>query len=410
MPRLAPLVLAFVIAVIAHVVVRGGVGSVDPRAFHPRTVVARARARAGADAPPTTMAMRRLRSSPSSALDVDRLILGASPLAGIYAPSSDDVANATVAEALALGFTRFDTAPHYGLGLSERRLGAALRAALGESEANARVKVYTKVGRVMKPIDEVSEEEKASSVEWGNVPGHDGCIFPEAPRDVLPVLDYASGGFERSHADSLMRLGLDKVEGLRIHDAETPERFEAAMSGGGVAALARLRAQGKIAEVSLGMNDAAYVLRMIRESAPGTFDSVMMAGSWNLIDQDGYEVLLECQERNIAVHNAGVFASGLLVGGAHYKYAPAPEHIKAKTAQWQALANAYDVPLPAVALAFALAPEIITLCAVGVKSPSEVAQNVAWLRAARDVNPQLWIDAKSQGLLGDHIPTPSLSP
>ena len=409
MPRSASLVAVVAVAVVAVVIARLSVAYETVHRIH-------AFARAPRSPPPsrvnagkmtTTM---ELRSSPSSALGVDRLILGASPLAGIYAPSSDDVANATVAEALALGFTRFDTAPHYGLGLSERRLGAALRAALGESEANTRVKVYTKVGRVMKPIDEVTEEEKASSVEWGNVPGHDGCIFPEAPRDVLPVLDYASGGFERSHADSLMRLGLDKVEGLRIHDAETPERFEAAMSGGGVAALARLRAQGKIAEVSLGMNDAAYVLRMIRESAPGTFDSVMMAGSWNLIDQDGYEVLLECQERNIAVHNAGVFASGLLVGGAHYKYAPAPEHIKAKTAQWQALANAYDVPLPAVALAFALAPEIITLCAVGVKSPSEVAQNVAWLRAARDVNPQLWIDAKSQGLLRHHIPTPSSPP
>ena len=82
-----------------------------------------------------------------------------------------------------------------------------------------KAKVYTKVGRVMKPREEVTENDE---VEWGNVPGRDGCIFPGAPRDVLPVLDYTESGFERSHEDSLARLGLERVEGVRIHDAETP--------------------------------------------------------------------------------------------------------------------------------------------------------------------------------------------
>jgi D-threo-aldose 1-dehydrogenase len=125
----------------------------------------------------------------------------------------------------------------------------------------------------------------------------------------------------------------------------------------------------------------------------------MMAGSWNLLDQDGLDVLLECQARGIRVHNAGIFASGLLVGGSHYKYAPAPPEILARTERWRALAASHAVPLPAVALAFACAPTAVRACAVGVKSPEEVAQNIAWLDDAHAIPHALWIDAASQGLL-----------
>ena len=362
-------------------------------------------ARAGGDA---SADARGVRARSLARVDASVLAFGASALAGIYDALPPEKANDAVAKAIEVGMRAFDTAPHYGLGLSERRLGDGVRFAFDgdRARANEETRVYTKVGRVIKPESEVSEEEKEKYVEWGNVPGREGCIFPEATRDALPVLDYSAAGFERSHADSLKRLGLDRVVGLRIHDAETPERFEAAMSGGGVEALVRMRERGDIDEVSIGMNDPSYVLRMIRESAPGTFDSVMLAGSWNLIDQDGYEVLLECQERNISVHNAGVFASGVLVGGSNYKYAPAPEEIKSRVARWRSLADAYDVPLPAVALAFALAPAVVDLCAVGFKSPDEVEQSVAWLAAARDVPPDLWRDAKAQGLLLSHVPVP----
>ena len=347
---------------------------------------------------------RRLRARDgASPVAIDRLILGASPLAGIYEPIGEARAMATVRAALEAGFTRFDTAPHYGLGLSERRLGEGLRA----HGASGSVKVYTKVGRVMRPIDEVTEEERETVVEWGNVPGRDGCIFPEAPRDVLPVLDYSAKGFETSHEDSLKRLGIERIEGLRIHDAETPERFEAAMEGGGVRALTALRDAGRVSEISLGMNDAAYVLRMLRENPPGTFDSVMMAGAWNLLDQDGYDVLLECQERGVRVHNAGVFASGLLVGGSHYKYGPPPDEVKQRTERWKLLAEEHGVPLPAVAIAFATTPAVVDACAVGVKSPEEVAQTIAWLHLTAEIPTALWSDARARGLLDPRAPVPS---
>ena len=343
--------------------------------------------------------------SADAPLTVSDLIFGASPLAGIYEATTYETARETVKAALDVGFTRFDTAPHYGLGLSERRLGDALR------DLNAdmtRVKVYTKVGRVMKPIDAVTEEEKRNGkVEWGNVPGDAGCIFPEAPTDVLPVLDYTAGGFERSHADSLSRLGIDRIEGLRIHDAETAERFEEAVRGGGVRSLAALRDSGAVSEVSLGMNDASYIMRMLNENEPGTFDSVMMAGSWNLLDQDGLDVLLECQARGVAVHNAGIFASGLLVGGSHYKYAPAPPEIIDRVDRWRRLCAEHAVALPAVAIAFACAPRVVTLCAVGVKSPDEARQAARWLADARAVPGALWVDAVARGLLPKGLPLPS---
>ena len=162
---------------------------------------------------------------------------------------------ATVRAALEAGFTGTDRGAHYGLGLRRRRLGEGLRA----HGASGSVKVYTKVGRVMRPIDEVTEEERETVVEWGNVPGRGGCIFPEAPRDVLRCWIIRRRGFETSHEDSLKRLGIERIEGLRIHDAETPERFEAAMEGGGVRALTALRG----AETRLG-DFARYERRRVR--------------------------------------------------------------------------------------------------------------------------------------------------
>lgn len=226
------------------------------------------------------------------------------------------------------------------------------------------VRLWSKVGRVLKPHAEVTPEEQPR-VERGNMPGHPGCIFPDSPTDVSPVLDYTGEGVRRSHADSLTRLGAAAVEGLRVHDAEDEERFAQAMApGGGVDALVELREKGVIKSVSLGMNDPKYVMRMITGKAPGTFDSIMSAGAWNLIDQDGYALMLECQRRGIKVHNAGIFASGLLVGGSHYKYAPAPAEVLQRRESWTQLADKYGVPLPAVAIAFALSPAVVQKAAV----------------------------------------------
>ena len=403
-PNLAHVLAVIALAVFAAIHFRAGAGRVAPSSGDASDSKSSS---AGVAFPTETMASATasLGSHPAGRkLTVDDLILGCSPLAGIYASSTPERATETVRAALDAGFTRFDTAPHYGLGLSERRLGDALRECGADM---SKTRVYTKVGRVMKPKDEVTASEKESVVEWGNVPGDPGCIFPDAPDDVLPVLDYTGPGFRRSHADSLARLGVESVDGLRIHDAEDEARYAQANAGGGVAELVKLRDDGSIREVSLGMNDASFVRRMLEDNPPGTFDSVMMAGSWNLLDQDGEDVLAECERRGVAVHNAGIFASGLLVGGSHYKYAPAPPDIVERTERWRALASKHGVPLPAVAIAFACAPRVVTGCAVGVKSPEEVAQSVAWLADANAVPTRLWVDAKELGLLAPDVPTPS---
>ena len=334
------------------------------------------------------------------------LILGCSPLAGIYASIPETQAFDTVKTALALGFRDFDTAPHYGLGLSETRLGKAI----AMHAKHIPVRLWSKVGRVMRPNAEVTELDEPF-VERGNMPNHPGCIFPDAPTGVTPVLDYSGTGVLTSYEQSFARLGTaataNGIHGLRVHDAEDEARFASAVAaGGGVDALVTLRNEGKIKQVSLGMNDPKYVMKMITEKPNGTFDSVMSAGAWNLMDQDGLEVMLLCQKRGIKIHNAGIFASGLLVGGSYYKYAPASGKILERKERWAVLAAKYDVPLPAVALAFALAPAVVEKAAIGVKSPQEVEMNVEWLEIAKHVPAELWEEAKTLGLLGKDVPTP----
>jgi D-threo-aldose 1-dehydrogenase len=386
-PRLGVAVASVLVAVLAALVRPRPVPSPDPPS-----------PRAMADA-------LELRAEP---LSVEKhLILGCSPLAGIYGSIPESQAFDTVKTALELGFRDFDTAPHYGLGLSERRLGAALEKHAGETPD---VRVWSKVGRVMKPHAEVTDKDRLEGkVEEGNMPGHPGCIFPDAPTDVTPVLDYSAEGVRRSHADSQRRLGAArKIFGLRVHDAEDATRYAAASSPvtGGVDALVEMRESGIIEAVSLGMNDPHYVKRMLLEKPNGTFDSVMSAGAWNLIDQDGLELMLLCQSRGVKIHNAGIFASGLLVGGDHYKYEKAPAEIIARREKWAALAEKHGVPLPAAAIAFALAPAVVEKAAVGVKSADEVRANVLWLEAAANVPKRLWEDAKAQGLLAADVPTP----
>lgn len=332
------------------------------------------------------------------------IIVGCSGLAGIYTALGEAQAVATVKRALEQGFDKYDTAPHYGCGLSEERLGTALRQHAPNGGDGLRV--WTKVGRVVKSKTEV---QAGHEVEHGNVLGNPGCIFPETPSDRVPVLDYSRSGIVSSHRDSLRRLGRASLEGLRLHDAETEPRFAASIvpESGGLAGLVELRRDGAIKEVSAGMNDANYLLRLLRDAPEGCIDSLMTAGVWNLLDQSGYELLCDCQQRGVRVHNAGIYASGLLVGGTTYRYATAPAVMVERAGKWEQLAKKYGVTLPVVAMAFALLPEVVEFVAVGVKSPEEVDATLATAIQVAAVPPMLWQDAKAIGLLPEHIPTPS---
>jgi len=188
------------------------------------------------------------------------------------------------------------------------------------------------------------------------------------------------------------------LSGLRVHDPDTDARCSAALAqDGAVAELVRLRRAGAIADVSIGCWSLAHVRRMLRSCPRGTFDSVMIAGRWNLIDQSAHELLVECQQLGVRVHNASIFASGLLAGGTTYQNKEAPSEILQRAERWAALAAKYGSSLAAVALHFALLPDIVELVAIGMRSSAEVEQNVQLL--SERIDPRLWAEAQRKGLL-----------
>lgn len=302
-----------------------------------------------------------------------------------------------VRRALELGIRYFDTAPWYGAGLSESRLGKALQ---GRTD----VSVSTKCGRIIKALKDITPDDRP---EKGYAGSDGGQFFTDSFHMNRPCWDYTEHGTLESVRQSCERLGVDQIHCLRLHDAEDEERFLQATSpsGGACETMIRLKKEGKVKEISLGMNSHAYILRYLRRY-PGEFDSVMLAGCFNLIDNDSYEVLLECQKQGVSVTNVGVFASGLLWGGSHYKYDDAiPDAVKDKVAKWTALASKHGLSLPQVALNFAFLPTVVASVAFGAARAEQVDANVALVDKVVPV--ELWTEAKALGLIHDSIPVPS---
>jgi len=298
--------------------------------------------------------------------------------------------------ALKLGMKAFDTAPWYGAGFSEDYFGEVL----GD---HPEVEISTKAGRVIKrkEVCDVNDDNVAFNIE-------DFFKLDGTSRGRVPVHDYSAAGIRRSSEDSVMRLKGHRIKCLRLHDAESPEYYyTATQKGAAVDELVKIKQDGLVDEISLGMNDASYILKFIRKYPVGTFDNIMLAGCWNLVDQSGYEVLQECQKRNIKVVQAGVFGSGLLWGSTHLRYDKAPKEAIDKVRRWEKLCKKHNVSLPAVAINFTYLPEIVEYVCVGCKKPRYVETNVALLKETIPV--QLWTDAKKEGLLADWIPVPKVS-
>ena len=320
-------------------------------------------------------------------VEVSVLGLGCGPLGGLYDVLDEEAATATVTAALHAGITYFDTAPLYGHGLSEHRLGAGLR------RTRDRAAISTKVGRLLRPAR-------------GAAPG----MF----RDALPfepVYDYSRDGVLRSLEDSLQRLGTDRVDILYIHDVNSrwhgdavEARFREAMDGG-YPALAGLRDAGVVGAIGVGMNDPAMLARF---AEAGDFDVFMLAGRYTLLDQSGLDGLFQtCAARGVSIVAAGPFNSGILAtgarAGAKFFYADAPAEILDRTRRIEAICADHGVPLATAALRFALRHPIVASVATGMVSPEEVARNVAAFAAP--VPAGLWSDLKAAGLL--HPATPA---
>jgi D-threo-aldose 1-dehydrogenase len=318
-----------------------------------------------------------------SGLWVSRLGLGTAPLGNLFTKVQESDADATIDAALGAGVTFVDTAPHYGLGVAERRLGRRLARIPRD-----RFVLSTKVGRLVRPL------------EAGEMADPEG--FTATPR-AKRVWDFSRDGVRRSLDESLDRLGLDRIDVALVHDPDNHER-EAAEHA--LPALAELRDQGVVRAIGAGMNQAEMLTRFVREL---DLDLVLMAGRYSLLDQGALaELLPACVERGVAVVIGGVFNSGLLADprpGATFDYAPAPPELVERAGRLQAVCARHGVPLRAAALAFPFGHPAVASVLVGARTAAEVQDALVML--GRPVPAELWAELVADGLLPGHVPVPT---
>jgi D-threo-aldose 1-dehydrogenase len=311
-----------------------------------------------------------------SGVQVTALGLGAAPLANLFCEVTDEQAYDTVTAAWRRGVRYFDTAPHYGLGLSERRLGAALR-----DFPRAQYTVSTKVGRRLEPVDPPAGDDLEN-----------GFAVPATHRRVW---DFSADGVRRSLEASLERLGLDRVDIVYLHDPD--DHAEQAFREG-YPALEKLRSEGVVGAIGAGMNQAEMLTRFVRET---DVDVVLCAGRYTLLDQRARaELLPAAVERGVSVVIGGAFNSGLLADprpGTTYDYAQAPAELLERALRMKAVADRHGVTLRAAALAFCAAHPAVASVLVGARSPAEVEDCAE--QFAAPVPAALWDELRDTGLL-----------
>ncbi|WP_406500704.1 aldo/keto reductase [Streptomyces sp. NBC_00846] len=324
--------------------------------------------------------MRRNRLG-NSTVEVTELSFGAAAIGNLFSAVDPAQATAAVDAAWGEGIRYFDTAPHYGLGLSERRLGEALRGRPRDSYA-----LSTKVGRVLDPLPAGTASEYMSDGL------SEGFAVPATHRRRW---DFSADGVRRSIEDSLERLGLDRVDIAYLHDPD--DHAEAAFHAA-YPALEKLRAQGVVGAIGAGMNQTAMLTRFLRDT---DVDVVLCAGRYTLLDQSALtELLPEAAARGRSVVVGGVFNSGLLADprpGATYDYAAAPLTLLDRALRIKAVTEGHGVPLRAAALHYPLAHPAVAGVLVGTRSPDEVRDAAVLLR--REIPDGLWDDLRAEGLL-----------
>lgn len=305
--------------------------------------------------------------------------LGAAQLGNLYRVIDDATATATVDAAWDAGIRYFDTAPHYGLGLSERRLGEALA-----SRPRNEFVLSTKVGRLL-------VEDPAGEVR----PDDDGFAVTSSLRRIW---DFSRDGILRSVEGSLQRLGTDRLDIVYLHDPD--EHWEQAATTG-VEALIELRDQGVVSAVGAGMNQSAMLAEFVRRC---DVDIMMVAGRYTLLDQSAASDLLPAAaERGVAIVAAAIYNSGLLSSdrprdGARFDYRDAPADLIAKANAIADLCQEYGATLPAAAVAFPLRSLLVTSVVVGMRGASQVASTVDRYNA--ELPDALWQQLDASGLVG----------
>lgn len=326
-------------------------------------------------------------------LTVPELGFGSAPLGNLYRQLADAEASSAVAAALGAGLRYVDTAPHYGFGLSERRVGDAIRGL-------DNVVVSTKVGRLLRPVGSVDPQEERFGFR--------------SPMPFTPEFDYGHDGILRSHEASLQRLGLAKVDILYVHDIGREahgDGYQACVAqlleGGGFAALRRLRDEGSVGAIGIGVNETAICLELMDRVE---LDVILLAGRYTLLEQGALDDLFpRCAASGTAVVIGGPYNSGILAGAevpsaAHYNYAPAPSAVLERARRLHAICTAHGVPLGAAALQFVLAHPLVASVIPGLASAAEVNETAA--RASVPIPPALWEALRAEKLIHPEAPVP----
>lgn len=314
-------------------------------------------------------------------LDVTSIGLGSAPLGGLFSAVSDADAEATVAKAWSLGVRFFDTAPLYGFGLAERRLGAFLRQQPRESYA-----ISTKVGRLLRTPDSTTVEDDH---------------FKDAPA-LRPKFDYSYDGVMRSVEESLERLGLDRVDVLLVHDPD--DHYDEAVNGA-FRALMRLRDDGTVKAIGSGMNQSEMLTRFA-EAVP--VDCFLLAGRYTLLDQGALDALFPvCLAKNIGILLGGIYNSGILANphtGAKFNYEDAGAALVARALELDQLCRKHGTELKAAALQFCMAHPAVTVAVMGARNATEVADNIAM--SERTVPQAFWQELRAKNLVDPRAPLP----
>ena len=308
-----------------------------------------------------------------TSLELSRLSLGTAPLAGLFTSVKDDESDALIHTAFDAGINYFDTAPLYGHGSAEIRLGRILRT------LKSPYILETKVGRILKKV------EAAEPVPW----------FPDADPHIEPVFDYSRDGILRSIDDSLARMGVDHIDIALMHDCEN--HSEEAINNA-YPVLANLRDQGIIKAVGVGLNFVDVAMKIMKAV---DLDIALIAGRYTLLDQSAGTALLDyALERQVDITIGGVFNSGVLADpkpGATFEYLPASDEIIKKAQDIRAFLNERDIPLTAAALQFPLRHPAVTSVLTGSRSSAELLSNIADFDRALPEN--IWTELEDAGLI-----------
>ena len=325
-------------------------------------------------------------------LEVTAFGFGTAPIGNIFREISDAEARAMIDTAWDAGVRFFDTAAMYGHGLSELRLGEALRWRNRDDFV-----VASKVGRVLKP----ARRKDIDFGVWNN------------PASFRAVFDYSYDGTMRAFEDALQRMALEHMEIAFIHDIDVythgdrqPEMFRAAMDGA-AKALLKLRDEGAVKAIGVGVNEWEVCHAALVEH---DFDVFLLAGRYTLLEQEALDTFFPlCAERGATAVVGGGFNSGILatgaVAGAKYNYAPAPPAVMEKVRKIEAVCRAHGVPLPAAALQFVVAHPQVPSFIAGTRTVAQLRQNLDWF--ALPIPADFWAELKHAGLLRADAPVPA---